>query len=244
MRMSSDNPRLSTSGFHSSIGPPIARGFAMALALFTLVNIVGASVVPGFDANIWWIDLGFLPHRLGVVLLLATTPMLICFATGYPDRLFVRRGMVIVAAMLLAIAISNVIAFYRLTSAGRIHPCVPLPLSLLVAASLGMILRASLMPGSTMKRRQRFVFAATIAAVCVMFPVAQMFCFGKTDYRGHADAIVVFGARVYADGTWNNQKPRRPPVGRWMPNGVVGSSITMTFTNFVFDNDFFSFYPR
>jgi vancomycin permeability regulator SanA len=32
------------------------------------------------------------------------------------------------------------------------------------------------------------------------FPLAQMFCFGMTDYRRPADAAVVFGARVYADG--------------------------------------------
>jgi uncharacterized SAM-binding protein YcdF (DUF218 family) len=34
----------------------------------------------------------------------------------------------------------------------------------------------------------------------VGLPFAQMFCFGPTDYRRPADAIVVFGARVYADG--------------------------------------------
>jgi uncharacterized SAM-binding protein YcdF (DUF218 family) len=33
-----------------------------------------------------------------------------------------------------------------------------------------------------------------------MFAVVQMACFGASDYRRHADAIVVFGARAYADG--------------------------------------------
>src|SRR5262249_53745089 len=33
-----------------------------------------------------------------------------------------------------------------------------------------------------------------------LFPVGQMVCFGKTDYRRPADAAVVLGARVYADG--------------------------------------------
>src|SRR5581483_5854665 len=37
--------------------------------------------------------------------------------------------------------------------------------------------------------------------VClVSFPVAQMLCFGKTDYRRAADVAVVFGARAYQDG--------------------------------------------
>ena len=40
-----------------------------------------------------------------------------------------------------------------------------------------------------------------VSLACLMlFPLAQMFCFGKTDYRRPADAAVVLGARVYADG--------------------------------------------
>jgi uncharacterized SAM-binding protein YcdF (DUF218 family) len=35
----------------------------------------------------------------------------------------------------------------------------------------------------------------------VIFPVAQMICFGLTDYRRPADAIVVFGAGISPDGT-------------------------------------------
>lgn len=35
----------------------------------------------------------------------------------------------------------------------------------------------------------------------VTFPLAQMVCFGLTDYRRPVDAIVVFGARVFSDGT-------------------------------------------
>jgi vancomycin permeability regulator SanA len=37
-------------------------------------------------------------------------------------------------------------------------------------------------------------------ACAFAFPLGQMFCFGKTDYRRKADVAVVFGARVYADG--------------------------------------------
>ena len=40
-----------------------------------------------------------------------------------------------------------------------------------------------------------------VAFACLaIFPLAQMFFFGKTDYRRPADAAVVLGARVYADG--------------------------------------------
>ena len=42
--------------------------------------------------------------------------------------------------------------------------------------------------------------AASFIVALLAFPLAQMYFFGKTDYRRNADAIVVFGARTYADG--------------------------------------------
>jgi vancomycin permeability regulator SanA len=47
----------------------------------------------------------------------------------------------------------------------------------------------------------------------VMFPLAQMFCFGKTDYRRDADVIVVFGAGVKKDGTMSDALRDRTVTG-------------------------------
>ena len=41
----------------------------------------------------------------------------------------------------------------------------------------------------------------TLAVCAVAFPLAQMYCYGNTDYRREADVVVVFGCRVYKDGT-------------------------------------------
>ena len=41
----------------------------------------------------------------------------------------------------------------------------------------------------------------SVAAALVLFPLMQMFCFGGTDYRRPAEAVVVLGAKAYADGT-------------------------------------------
>jgi vancomycin permeability regulator SanA len=45
-----------------------------------------------------------------------------------------------------------------------------------------------------------FQIMAVACSCAVCFTVAQMLFFGKTDYRRPADAAVVLGARVYADG--------------------------------------------
>ncbi len=47
---------------------------------------------------------------------------------------------------------------------------------------------------------ERVVLWLSLGACLAGFPLAQMYCFGMTDYRRPADAVVVFGARVYADG--------------------------------------------
>jgi vancomycin permeability regulator SanA len=50
------------------------------------------------------------------------------------------------------------------------------------------------------RTNEALAIAAVVFGCTVCFPLAQMLCFGKTDYRRPADAVVVLGARVYADG--------------------------------------------
>jgi vancomycin permeability regulator SanA len=53
-----------------------------------------------------------------------------------------------------------------------------------------------------------------------------MFCFGKTDYRRSAEAVVVFGARAYADGTCSDALADRVRTGcRLYLDGVVRKVI-------------------
>jgi uncharacterized SAM-binding protein YcdF (DUF218 family) len=73
----------------------------------------------------------------------------------------------------------------------------PAPFSAFVAAALVAIDRAVRSP--TPSRRSWPVLPAA-AASAVAFALLQMLCFGRTDYARPADAIVVFGARAYADG--------------------------------------------
>ena len=79
---------------------------------------------------------------------------------------------------------------------------MPVPLSFVVCALLVFIAWAALRPPAP--RRRRLLAAAVlvaVAAACVLlFPVAQVFFFGKTDYRRPADVVVVFGAQVHGSG--------------------------------------------
>src|SRR5205823_1865729 len=85
---------------------------------------------------------------------------------------------------------------------------LPVPCSWLMAGVLGVLMADVLtilrrQPPATQwptKASAPLVFA-TIAICIAAMPLAQMVCFGNTDYRRPADAIVVFGAKAYADGT-------------------------------------------
>jgi uncharacterized SAM-binding protein YcdF (DUF218 family) len=99
----------------------------------------------------------------------------------------------------------NAIVFYGLWKIGWIVPRrwlgVPVPLSLILTVVLSFIIRGTTTAALPMTWGWRAVAGGAFFAALVFFPLAQMECFGTTDYRRKADAIVVFGAKANADGT-------------------------------------------
>ena len=152
----------------------MGRTIAACLGLFTLGGVDASEAV-------WWIDLRPAPQELALLVGL----LLICHAVR-PNR-----GTRLGVAVLAAIATCNAVAFY-----GRaLHAKGPVPFSLLVACVLLLVLFDR---SRTLRVRR---VAVTAAALIVAFPLAQVFCFGQTDYRRAADAIVVFGAKCHLDGS-------------------------------------------
>lgn len=178
------------------------RILASFLGGFTLLNMVGARFARDFDATIWWIDLRPLPDVLGKILLAIAAVGWLVFGLNklLPKQ---SRGILIgTTGVLLAAVVVNVCTFYWLVAHGTIRAGVPLPLSLLIAAVLGVILFGICKTDEAVARPPlKPVFVAGGCVACLLiFALAQMFCFGKTDYTRPADAAVVFGARTYADG--------------------------------------------
>jgi uncharacterized SAM-binding protein YcdF (DUF218 family) len=179
--------------------PTTARGLALFLGLFTLVNLAGDFRLGGTDANLWWIDLSPLPVLPRRTLLAAIAAVLLAYAVAPPRRdARLRRALAYVFLGIAAgAAVANAIHYYVLLARGDIATSLPVPLSLFVAAALLMIVaahRRESAPGSP-------AWVLVFLAASVLFPVAQTTLFGLTDYRRPADLIVVFGARAYAGGT-------------------------------------------
>ena len=74
------------------ISVAVARGVALFLAGFTLLNLIGAWRTPGFDANVWWIDLSFLPGALEGLLLAIAALLLLAWVVQPTTGLWRRRA--------------------------------------------------------------------------------------------------------------------------------------------------------
>lgn len=182
----------------------LPRGTALFLGTFCLLNLVIGFRGAHLDSNLLWIDLRFLPRVFAQVLLLVTATLLVAFGfrpVGSPWR----RWLMLASLALLGFgALENLLNYYALFAHGTIHPAIPIAFSSFALSALAII-GASVWSRDASRPLQRSgIVRLQISGVfmgCVLvFPVLQMFCFGKTDYRRFADAAVVLGARAYADG--------------------------------------------
>ena len=189
---------------YTGIWETVARGLAFALGSFALLNLGGTLFFTNFDQNIWWIDFRPLPRVLGYLLLACTAPLLLAYGARPFGSRARRLATVAAVAGLLVVSMWNVLGFYGLLLAGAIDTMVPVPLSLLVAGALVFLLvpLVHVDSGGLPPRNGMTAIWITIAVIvlAIAFPLAQMFCFGKTDYRRRADAAVVFGAGVWPGG--------------------------------------------
>jgi uncharacterized SAM-binding protein YcdF (DUF218 family) len=178
------------------------RGLAAFIGGFSLLNLIGDLLRPGYDANIWWIDFRPVPQVVGLACLTAASLLLPAYAC-LPDMSRLRKALTIATTgILTGVAAYNTISFYVLLRNAQILAGVPVPFSLFVFISLLIMLPTLVVSGPRRRRWIEWVAAvATIGLCMILFPLGQMVCFGKTDYNRKADAIVVLGARTYADGT-------------------------------------------
>lgn len=181
-------------------GMSVARTIAGFLGVFSLLNVLGNLRAPRFDATIWWLDLRWLPTPCDLALAAGLGVALLGFALR-PHMSDKRRlATVILIALAVGIAVANAATFYALLLRGAIGGKVPIPISLLITAMLAIVLAAARRRSAKPVRLRVPATLATLAFLLAAAPLLQMLCFGTTDYRRPADAVVVFGARVYADG--------------------------------------------
>lgn len=183
----------------------ILRAIALCFGAFSLLSFLLGLAVPGFDANIWWIDVRMLPAWLQVAALPAVSVSLLAYALFGPLGGWRRWPVALGLGFLAAVVAHNLVLFYALVVRGLIRVDFPVPLSLLIIVPVVMIVHDACRgrigrAWRSARAREQWLAAGVLGLFGLGFPVAQMLCFGATDYSRPADAIVVFGARAYADG--------------------------------------------
>lgn len=185
----------------------LPRGMALFFGAFGIVNVLASFHTGQFDGNLWWLDLRRLPVTAAKGFMLVSAFSLLAYGfrpgQGRWARAFI-AGNVIALGI---IAVLNAAKFYELLGRGEISSAFLIPFSLVLALALATIARAAWRGPGMHQRATRFCLGRMfwrISVVClgcaIVFPLLQMFCFGKTDYRRPADIAVVLGARAYADG--------------------------------------------
>ncbi|MBZ5708581.1 YdcF family protein [Nannocystis pusilla] len=188
----------SSSGEHAGARAWLAD-VGLALGVFVALNVAGELLVGGgFDVTGAWISL---PQGPGTTLLEAILAAAL-IARGLGP---LRRARVTAACALLIVAAAaawDTIVYFALLTAGRIATPLPFPSSVLVLALALALAWTAARPGPprTWSKGQVVRSLAVAAVVAWTLPLVLMLTFGPTRYAREADAIVVFGARVYADG--------------------------------------------
>lgn len=186
----------------------IARGVALFFGLFALLNLVGELRTPGFDQNIWWLDLRPLSASLSAAVLGAAGLLLVWWALRPAAPAWRRFLTAAAVAALAVVALKNGVTFYHVWADGLIRPRMGLPFSLVLAVVLAPLAWAVAAPAPASPRDQRrtrlrtaMIVTASLGFCGVLFPVAQQQFFGKTAYLRPAQVAVVLGAQVHSDGT-------------------------------------------
>ncbi len=173
------------------------RAAGTAVGLFILVNLAGQALRPPFATLGAWISLPD-PPLLGYALAAATAAVLLG-GSRLPERsprLRLAAGLLLGAVA--AAALVDAALFYRALAHHAIRTPAVIPASLLVAA-LFAALALDLRRGPAPPLGPRGALAT--AAVLLALPLLRMLTFGPTRYDRPADCAVVFGARVWNDGT-------------------------------------------
>ena len=103
--------------------PAVARGLAFFLGSFSLLNVLGDLLSPGFDANHWWIDLRPI-HSPAADIFLAAAALFLLSHSIRPVLSAERRILTyaFVAALLLVTG-WNAVTFYVLVQNNGVGTC-------------------------------------------------------------------------------------------------------------------------
>ncbi len=180
----------------------IVRGTALFFGCFSLINTLVSQLGSSRLEDIWWIDLSFMSAPFATVLAILLAVALIFFALKPRMNAFRKVLTGIITLVYAFISLINVLTYYKTLQAGTISSRVPLPFSLIMfVIFLAIACAVYTMHTYPSKVSEYVLFVVVVAVWLVLFPLAQIELFGRTNYETKSEMAVVFGARVYPNGS-------------------------------------------
>lgn len=180
----------------------LVRGFALFLGLFSGINIFISQFGTARTEDVWWIDLSFLTAYVATPLSVLCALLLVGFALKPHMRKIRRFATVSISVIYALLALLNVILFYKAAFDETIISNSTIPLSLVICVLFFVIAVAAYTYHTEKSPLLEHIFTLLVAlALVALFPLAQIATFGHVNYERPSDLTVVFGARVYRDGT-------------------------------------------
>ena len=180
------------------------------MGLFSLLNVASCllNAATG-NMNIWWIDLTALnvtlsgsTFHLGFIIEGLAGIAMVVWAIAPTGNLAQRIITAVLIGVLAVVALLNAFSYWQALFSGQLYFALPVPLSLVIALALGFCAVRILKSDKSTITVAGVVACILVCAICAAgFPLLQTAFFGTTDYRRDADVAVVFGARVFEDGT-------------------------------------------
>ncbi|VAX42160.1 hypothetical protein MNBD_PLANCTO02-810, partial [hydrothermal vent metagenome] len=179
----------------------IPKAVAFFLGLLTLLNLFGSHDTTPLSASFWWIDLRLWSPQMARGLMGVAAVIFLLFAAVTNLPRYLRTVAMIVVITLLLVSVKNSYSFYQQLNNGEIYSTAFFPASLYTALLLLFVLAGLLVESGVQKNRGiAFLLGAITFVLCVVgFPLAQMYCEGKTDYRRATDVAVVFQNQTKGD---------------------------------------------
>lgn len=182
---------------------PIVRDAGAAVGVFGLLNVGGELVRSPFDVLRTFVGLPEFVYPYALPLEALVASILVVQRVKPIVSLPIRRACSALVAFVAVLSFLDIVGFYQVVFAGRVQTSFPIPSSILVcaffAAHAGDVFLGHTPEPWTPKRGVRFVL--TSGSVAAILPLLLMFTFGPTNYAREADCAVIFGARVWDDGT-------------------------------------------
>jgi len=176
------------------------RAASGAIGVFILVNLIGEAVRPPFETLHEWLSYPS-PRGPGGALWGALATVLLASSVGHRWPPLAQRVRAVLISAFAVVAAVDTARFYAALAHRQIHTPALLPASLFLAVFLGALVRVADALKPAEASRSRLWPPALAVAMLLAVPLLRIATFGPTRYDRVADCAVVFGARVWNDGT-------------------------------------------